>query len=153
MIPSPSPSIKKFTSWAGTLLKIWGLNPALKGHKIFCPFSVHFQILNKKLHIFVFNPFWISCFTNQISIKTFSPCFIWFINNKTRYQKMSQIKHTQFCVKNLKIKRKKDNNFMTFRSGDLNHRFQPMVWIFMESVEPEINSKQASKRDRTLLQD
>jgi hypothetical protein len=25
-----------------------------------------------------------------------------------------------------------------------------MIWIFMESAEPEIKSKQASKRDRTL---
>ena len=44
-------------------------SPLPKGN-IFCPFSFHFQILHKKLHIFVFNHFWISCFTNQISIKT-----------------------------------------------------------------------------------
>ena len=44
---------------------------------------------------------------------------------------------------------------MTFRSGDLNPRFsvifQPMIWIFMWSEEPEIKSKQASKIDWTLL--
>ena len=52
------------------------------------------------------------------------------------------------------MKRKKDKNFLTFRSGDLNPRFSvifpPMILIFMESEEPEIKSKQASKRDRTL---
>ena len=45
---------------------------------------------------------------------------------------------------------------MTFRSKDLNPRFSviflPMIWIFMESEEPEIKSKQAYKRDRTLRQ-
>ena len=43
---------------------------------------------------------------------------------------------------------------MTFRRGDLNPRFSvifsPMIWIFMWSEEPEIKSKPASKRDRTL---
>ena len=29
--------------------------------------------------------------------------------------------------------------------------FPPEIWIFMESEEPEIKSKQVSKRDRTLL--
>ena len=29
--------------------------------------------------------------------------------------------------------------------------FRPMIWIFMWSEEPEIKSKQASKRDRTLF--
>ena len=63
-----------------------------------------------------------SCFTNQISIKqTFSTCFL---NNKTKYhQKMFKIKDTQFCVKNLKRKRKKDKIFLIFRSGDLKPRF------------------------------
>jgi hypothetical protein len=46
--------------------------------------------------------------------------------------------------------KKKEQNFLTFRSRDLNPRF--MIWIFMESVEPEIKSKQASKRDRTLFE-
>ena len=45
---------------------------------------------------------------NQISIKeTFSTCFIGFLNNRTRYQKMAEINDTQFCVKNLKMKRNK----------------------------------------------
>ena len=43
---------------------------------------------------------------------------------------------------------------MTFQTGNLNPRFSvifpPMIWIFMESEEPGIKSKQASKRDRTL---
>ncbi len=52
------------------------------------------------------------------------------------------------------MKRKKGHIFLTFRSGDLNPRFSvifpPMIWIFMWSEEPEIKSKQASKRERTL---
>ena len=40
-------------------------------------------------------------------------------------------------------------------SRDLNPRFSvifpPMIWIFMESEKPEIKSKPASKRDRTLF--
>ena len=67
---------------------------------------------------------------------------------------MVKNKGIQFFMENLKIKRKKDKKFLTFRSGDLNPRFsmifQPMIWIFMESEEGEIKSKQASKRDRTL---
>ena len=68
---------------------------------------------------------------------------------------MVKIKDIHFCVKNLKMKRKKNKNFLTFLSGDLNPRFSvifpPMIWIFMESEEPEFKSKQASKRDRTLF--
>ena len=51
-------------------------------------------------------------------------------------------------------KRKEKKKKVTFRTGDLNPRFSvispPMIWIFMESEEPKIKSKQASKRDRTL---
>ena len=36
---------------------------------------------------------------------------------------MVKIKDNQFCVKNLKMKRKKDKKFLTFRSGDSNPRF------------------------------
>ena len=39
-------------------------------------------------------------------------CFIWFLNNKTRYKKMVKIKDTQFCMENLKMKRKKGQNFV-----------------------------------------
>ena len=50
--------------------------------------------------------------------------------------------------------KKKEQHFLTFRSVELNPRFSvifpPMIWIFMESEEPEIKSKQASFRDRTL---
>ena len=53
-----------------------------------------------------------------------------------------------------KWKEKKSKKILPFRSGDLNPRFSvifpPMIWIFMESEEPEIKSKQASKADRTL---
>ena len=48
--------------------------------------------------------------------------------------------------------KKKNKKSLTFWSGDLNPIFSiifpPM--IFMESEEPKIKSKQASKRDRTL---
>ena len=68
---------------------------------------------------------------------------------------MVKNKDMQFFMENLKMKRKKDKIFLTFRSGDLNPRFSvifpPMIWIFMWSEEPEIKSKQASKRDRTLI--
>jgi hypothetical protein len=61
---------------------------------------------------------------------------------------MVKIKDTQFCVKNLKMKRKKDKNILTFRSGDSNHRFSviflPMIWIFMEGEGDEIKSRQGS---------
>ena len=71
-----------------------------------------------------------------------------------RYQKMVKIKDTQFCVKNLKMKRKKNKNFLTFLSGDSNPRFSvffpPMIWIFTKGEGDKIKSKQASKRDRTL---
>ena len=67
---------------------------------------------------------------------------------------MVKNKDMQFFMENLKMKRKKDKKFLTFRSRDLNPRFSvifsPMIWIFMESEEPEIKPKQASKRDRTL---
>ena len=66
-------------------------------------------------------------------------------------------KDMQFFIENLKIKRKKDKFFLTFRNGDLNPRFSvifpPMIWIFIESEEDEIKSKQASKKDRTLSTD
>ena len=54
----------------GSYWKSWVWIPAPEGQNIFCSFSFHFQILHTKLDIFVFNHFWISSFTNQISIKT-----------------------------------------------------------------------------------
>ena len=59
------------------------------------------------------------------------------------------LKNTQFCMENLKMKRKKDQKILTFPSG-FSVIFPPMIWIFMESEEPEIKSKQASKKVRTL---
>ena len=35
----------------------WVCIPVLEVQKKICPFSVHFQILHEKLHIFVFNHF------------------------------------------------------------------------------------------------
>ena len=52
------------------------------------------------------------------------------------------------------MNRKKDQTFLTFWSGDMNPRFLviflPIICIFMESKEPEIKPKKASKRNRTL---
>ena len=74
--------------------------------------------------------------------------FIWLLNYKTRYQKMIKIKDTQFCVKNFKMKRKKDTFFLTFWSRDLNPRlsviFPNMIWIFIEGEGDEIKSRQGS---------
>ena len=61
---------------------------------------------------------------------------------------MVKNKDMQFLMENLKIKRKKDKKFLTFRSGDLNPGFSvifpPMIWIFMGSEEDEIKSMQGS---------
>ena len=61
---------------------------------------------------------------------------------------MVKIQGTQFSVKNLKMKRKKDNIFLTFRKGDSNHRisviFPPMIWIFTKGEGDEIKSRQGS---------
>ena len=68
---------------------------------------------------------------------------------------MVKLKDIHFCVKNLKMKRKKEK-----KCFDLPERgFEPQIFSnfpahdlnFMESEEPEIKSKQASKRDRTLV--
>ena len=67
---------------------------------------------------------------------------------------MNRNKDMQFFMENLKMKRKKDKFFLTFRSRDLNPRFSvifpPMICIFTKGERDEIKSKQASKRDRTL---
>ena len=55
-----------------------------------------------------------------------------------------KIKAIYFCVKNLKMKRKKNKNFLSLWNGDLNPRFS--VIFFMQSEEPEIKSKQVSKK-------
>ena len=42
------------------------------------------------------------------------------------------LKNTQFCMENLKMKRKKDKNFLTFRSRDSTPdflKFAPTIWI------------------------
>ena len=65
VIPSPLPSVK-IQIMDGKIRKSGVQIPALEGQKNIFPFSFHFQILHTKLHIFVFNHFLISCFTNQI---------------------------------------------------------------------------------------
>ena len=49
----------------------------------------------------------------------------------------------------LENEKKKEQKIYSFWNRDLNPRFSV---IFMESEEPEIKSKQASKRDRTLTE-
>ena len=53
---------------------------------------------------------------------------------------MVKIKDTKFCVKNLKMKRKKDKTFLTFQIGDSNPRFS----VFMEGEGGEIKSRQGN---------
>ena len=43
---------------------------------------------------------------------------------------MAKIKDTQYCLKNLKMKRKKDKKYLTFRSGDSNPRFSVIFPLF-----------------------
>ena len=45
---------------------------------------------------------------------------------------MVKFKDTQFYVKNLKIKRKKNKNFLTFQSRDLNPRFSVIFPLWFE---------------------
>jgi hypothetical protein len=58
-------------------------------------------------------------------------------------------------MESLKMSRKRTKKNLTLRSGDSNPRFlvifSPMIGIFMEGEGDEIKSKQASKRDMTLL--
>ena len=67
---------------------------------------------------------------------------------------MVKIKDAQFFVKNLKMKRKKDNIFLTLRSGDSNLRFSviflPMIRIFMKGEGDEIKPKLRSYDFSTL---
>ena len=42
---------------------------------------------------------------------------------------MVKVKDSQFSVKNLKMKRKKDKTFLTFQSGDLKiKQFEPQIF-------------------------
>ena len=64
-------SSMKIQIMGGKMTENLGFKSLLRKVKICLSFfSFSFQILHKKLVIFVFNPFWISCFTNQISIKS-----------------------------------------------------------------------------------
>ena len=84
---------------------------------------------------------WISPFRK---VKSFFDLFLFIFKTS----KMVNIKDTQFSVKNLKVKRKKDNIFLTFWSRDSNPRFSvifpPTIWIFMEGKVDEIKSRQGS---------
>ena len=70
-----------------------------------------------------------------------------------------KIKEIHFSVKNLKMKKEQKifdlpepgfelQIFNNFLAHDLNYH-APMIWIIMESEEPKIKSKQASKRYMT----
>ena len=84
-------------------------------------------------------------------LKIFVYINIWFL--KQNIQKWLKPKICIFYGEFENVK-KKGQKILTFPSGDLNPRFSvtfpQMIWIFMESEEPEIKSKQASKRDWTL---
>ena len=110
LIPSPLPSMK-IQIMGGKIRKPGVRIQAPEGQKFVCPFSLHFQILRTKLHIFVFNHFSISCFTNQISIST-------------NVFKLVKHKDMQFCMENLKMKRKKANFFRPPGAGIRTPDFQ-----------------------------
>ena len=78
-------------------------------------------------------------------LKIFNFIYIWFV--KQDIQKRLKQRH-------LKMKRKKDNKFLTFRSWDLNPRFSvifpPTIWIFIEGEDDEIKSRQGSWNFLTL---
>ena len=70
LIPSPLPSLK-IQIMGGKIRKSGARIPNPEGQKkILSFFFFSFSNSPYKLHIFVFNHFLISCFTNQISIKT-----------------------------------------------------------------------------------
>ena len=85
-------------------------------------------------------------------LKIFVFIEIWFV--KEDIQKWLKTKICCFLWRIWKWKEKRTKCFVTFWSRDLNPRFSAIfpsiILIFMWSEEPEINSKQASKRDRTL---
>ena len=80
-------------------------------------------------------------------LKIFVFIDIWFV--KQDIQKWLKNKDMQFFRENLKIKRKKDNIFLTLRSGDLNPKFlvifPPMIWIFCEVRSPRSNQNKLLK--------
>ena len=47
------------------------------------------------------------------------------------------LKNTQFCMENLKMKRKKDKNFLTFRSRDSNPRFS-VIFLTRSNIGEEV---------------
>ena len=67
---------------------------------------------------------------------------------------MVKIKDTQFCVKNLKMKRKKGENFFYLPERGFEHQifsnFSAHDLNFQRREFDEIKSKQASERDTTL---
>ena len=68
---------------------------------------------------------------------------------------MVKNKDMQFCtMENLKMKRNRTKNFLTFWSADLNPRisviFPPMISIFTEDKGDRIKSRQPSKIFSTL---
>ena len=71
-------------------------------------------------------------------LKIFDFFDIWFL--KQDIQKWLKPRYAVFYGE-FKNEKTKGQNFWIF---------PPMIWIFMSSEEPEIKSKQASKRDRTL---
>jgi len=87
-------------------------------------------------------------------LKIFVFIDIWFV--KQDIQKWLKNKDMQVFMENLKMKRKKDKKFLTFRTGDLNPRFSvifpPMIWIFMGSEDDEIKCRHGSYNFSTLGQ-
>ena len=66
---------------------------------------------------------------------------------------MVKVKDNQFCVKNLKMKGKKEKKIFDLPDWGFEHQIFSNfpTQDFMEGEGDKIKSKQASKRDRTLL--
>ena len=86
------------------------------------------------LKIFVFIDIWFVKQDFQIFHKNKDMQFLWKIWKKNKKQKKFK--------KKFDLPERKNPRFSVI--------FPPMIWIFIGSKEPDIKSKQASKRDRTL---
>ena len=124
MISSPSTSMK-IQIVGEKLLKIWGSNPRSGRSKhVFLFFFSFSNSAQKTVYLWFLPFFWYLVLLLRNQIKHIeNVCFYWYLICKTRYSKMVQKKDMHLFMENLKMKRKKDKIFLTFRSRDLNPRF------------------------------
>ena len=78
-------------------------------------------------------------------------CFIWFLDNKPRYQKLVKIRDTQFCNEDLKTKRSKVKIFFWPSGAGIRTldfpKSPPTIWI---NGGDKIKSRQGSQNFSTL---